>query len=339
LELTLYRDTSGFETLRNEWNDLLRRSRFDTIFLTWEWQSTWWRLLGQRRGPLYLLTAREEGRLIGIIPLYLSGVPGNQTLSVVGCVEVSDYLDMIMEAGQEDAVYTAFARWLDGPDAPAWNCLELCNQPGPSLTHTDFAVIARQMGWLVEVDQEDVCPVVDLPGDFETYLESLDKKQRHEIRRKLRRIERETPDAGFRVVSGGPDLSAAMDSFITLHKLSRSDKDAFMTEDMAAFFHGLAEVLAAAGWLEVSFLDIGDQPAATYFCFNYHNETQVYNSGYDPESYPQLSAGWVLLARVIEYSIAQGRERLDFLQGNEDYKYRFGGVDTPVYHTLIRRYR
>jgi hypothetical protein len=40
LELTLYTDETGFTALHDEWNDLLQRSRFDTIFLTWEWQTT-----------------------------------------------------------------------------------------------------------------------------------------------------------------------------------------------------------------------------------------------------------------------------------------------------------
>ena len=41
MELTEYRDDDGFAALHAEWNDLLRRSRFDTIFLTYEWQTTW----------------------------------------------------------------------------------------------------------------------------------------------------------------------------------------------------------------------------------------------------------------------------------------------------------
>jgi CelD/BcsL family acetyltransferase involved in cellulose biosynthesis len=45
----------------------------------------------------------------------------------------------------------------------------------------------------------------------------------------------------------------------------------------------------------------------------------------------------VLLARLIQDAISQGRSRFDFLQGDEDYKHRFGGVDTPVYRTLVRR--
>ena len=163
VELIVYRDETGFDALRDEWNALLGRSRFDTIFLTWEWQSTWWRHLGAQRGPLYLLAAREAGRLIGILPLYLSQADGVHCLTVVGCVEVSDYLDLIIEAGQEDVVYDAFLSWLMGPEAPAWDVAELCNQPAASLAYTRLAELARGRGLRVDVMQEDVCPVITLP--------------------------------------------------------------------------------------------------------------------------------------------------------------------------------
>ena len=219
---------------------MLGRSRFDTIFLTWEWQSTWWRHLGAQRGPLYLLAAREAGRLIGILPLYLSQADGVQCLTVVGCVEVSDYLDLIIEAGQEDVVYDAFLSWLMGSEAPAWDVAELCNQPAASLAYTRLAELARGRGLRVDVMQEDVCPVITLPrpgegeDGWEIYLAGLDTKQRHEIRRKLRRIEREAPDAALRIVRGGAELPSAVESFIALHRLSRPDKHAFMTEEMQA---------------------------------------------------------------------------------------------------------
>ncbi len=367
MELTLYRDETGFAELRPEWNDLLRRSRFDTIFLTWEWQATWWLWLGACRGPLTILAARDNGRLIGIVPLYLSEDAGTKTLQVVGCVEVSDYLDLIIETGQEEAVYSAFLAWLAGPDAPAWDVVSLCNQPAASLAHRRLPELVRAAGWTAEVFQEDVCPAIALPvghpsssegrrpsdedprlqrGDgpspdqadgFEAYLEGLDKKERHEIRRKLRRIEREAPDAQIRFATGGKELDEDVDRFIALHRLSSRAKDAFMTEEMRGFFHAIAQTLAANGWLQLSFLEIGGTAVASYFCFDYANEILVYNSGYDPEASPQLSTGWVLLSRLIQNAIAAGRSRFDFLQGNEDYKYRFGGVDSPVYRTLLRR--
>ncbi len=347
MDLILYRDERGFDALKEEWNALLRRSRFDTIFLTWEWQTTWWRHLGRQRGPLYLLAVYQDGRLVGIIPLYGTGEPEAPTLNVVGCIEVSDYLDLIAEAGQEDAVYAAFLAWLSGPDAPAWELVDLCNLPAPSLTHSRLPEMAAAAGFQVEVLQEDVAPAIPLPvpeddGEaaveeaWERYLAGLDKKERHEIRRKLRRIEREAPDAQVRFVTGLVGLEAAMSDFIALHRFSRADKHAFMTQEMQAYFRALAAALAAAGWLQLSFLDVGGQPVATYFCFDYNNEILVYNSGYDPAAVPQLSPGWVLLARLIHHAIGLRRARFDFLQGNEDYKYRFGGTDMPIYRTLLR---
>ncbi len=345
MELTLYPDERGFAALCAEWNDLLRRSRFDTIFLTWEWQTTWWRCLGTPRGPLFLLAVREGGRLIGIIPLYLGQHDRRNALQVVGCLEVADYLDFIVETGQEEAVYAAFLDWLDGPTAPAWEMVDLCNQPSRSLAYTVLPQMARARGWMADVFQEDVCPVITLPAPsaepgfdgWEAYLATLDKKERHEIRRKLRRLMREAPDATVRFVRGLTGLDEAINTFITLHRLSRRDKDAFMDAQMQGFFREIAATLARQGWLQLSFLEVEGQPIASYFCFEYNNEVQVYNSGYDPEAYPQFSPGWVLLARLIEDAIRQGRARFDFLQGDEDYKHRFGGVDEPVYRTLLRR--
>lgn len=347
MNLTVYRDESGFDALKEEWNSLLQRSRFNTIFLTWEWQTTWWRYLGRQRGPLYLLAVRQDDRLAGIIPLYGTADDGAQVLNIVGCIEVSDYLDLIVEAGQEDAIYAAFLAWLSGPDAPAWDLVDLCNLPAPSLTHTRLPEMAAAAGFQVEVLQEDVAPaiVLPLPSDsseeaieeaWERYLAGLDKKERHEIRRKLRRIEREAPDAQVRFVTGPDGLEAAMDDFIALHRFSRADKHAFMTEEMQAYFRGLAARLAEVGWLQLSFLDVGGRPVATYFCFDYNNEILVYNSGYDPAGVPHLSPGWVLLAHLIHHAIGLGRARFDFLQGNEDYKYRFRGTDMPIYRTLLR---
>lgn len=345
MELTLYTDETGFAALRSEWNDLLRRSRFDTIFLTWEWQTTWWRCLGAARGPLYLLAWRAAGRLVGIAPLYFSQYDRRNTLHVVGCLEVADYLDLIVEEGQEEPVYDAFLDWLAGPTAPAWETVDLCNQPSRSLAYTLLPELARARGWPAQVHQEDVCPVIALPTastgpDFdgwEAYLATLDKKERHEIRRKLRRVEREAPDAAVRYVREPDGLTDAVAAFIALHRLSRRDKDAFMDEPMQRFFHEIAETLARQGWLQLSFLEVEGRPIASYFCFEYNNEVQVYNSGYDPQAYAQLSPGWVLLARLIEDAIRRRRVRFDFLQGDEDYKHRFGGIDEPVYRTLIRR--
>ncbi len=338
MELRAFTAEDGFTALRPAWNELLHRSRSDTLFLTWEWQTRWWDCIGFERGPLHLLGAFDGEELAGIVPLYLGQEPEGATLHVVGCIEVSDYLDLIVADGREMEVYQAFLDWLDGPEAPVWDLVDLCNQPAASAAHTLLPELARRRGLPVEVAQEDVCPIVALPGDFEAYLAGLDKKQRHEVRRKQRRMEREIPGYAVRFVTEeGPGLDGAVAEFIRLHRLSGDAKDTFMDAGMQAFFYEVAHMAAQAGWLELAFLEIDGQAVASYFNFIYGGDLLIYNSGYDAQAFPQLSPGWVLLAEVIHHAIAAGRRRVDFLQGNEDYKYRFGGTDTPIFRTLIRR--
>jgi CelD/BcsL family acetyltransferase involved in cellulose biosynthesis len=45
----------------------------------------------------------------------------------------------------------------------------------------------------------------------------------------------------------------------------------------------------------------------------------------------------VILAYVIEYAIAAGCSVFDFMQGNEEYKYRFGAEDYKVMRVVVRR--
>jgi CelD/BcsL family acetyltransferase involved in cellulose biosynthesis len=44
----------------------------------------------------------------------------------------------------------------------------------------------------------------------------------------------------------------------------------------------------------------------------------------------ELSPGWVLLAHVIQWCCENKRYEFDFMRGDEEYKYRFGGVNQYV---------
>jgi CelD/BcsL family acetyltransferase involved in cellulose biosynthesis len=112
------------------------------------------------------------------------------------------------------------------------------------------------------------------------------------------------------------------------------EKVQFLTPEMRVQFERLIHVSHQNGWLMMAFLDVGDQPATAYLTFDYANRIWVYNSGLDPEFY-SLSPGWVLLAYIVEWAIEEGREALDFLRGDESYKYRLGGIPRPVYRLKI----
>jgi CelD/BcsL family acetyltransferase involved in cellulose biosynthesis len=336
MRIEVHYEGGGFSALKPEWNALLSSSRSDTLFLTWEWQSTWWKHLGDGKLLLLGFRADDDGRLIGIAPLFQSTTgDGRPLLVVIGCRDVSDYLDLIVERGQEDGVYQALLDYLEN-EAPAWDVLDLCNLPQGALTYLRLRELAAACGFQTRVETEDVCPVIDLPATWDEYLSQLDKKQRHEVRRKLRRAEKEA-DTRFVVVGDEADLGSEMRTFIQLHQKSTPEKDRFMDPQMQRFFFDVAQVLQARGWLQLTFIEIEGKKAASMLSFDYHDSILVYNSGYDPAQFAHLSPGWVLTARCIEHAIALGRHKFDFLRGNEDYKYRFGGRDTEVRRLLIAR--
>lgn len=331
----VYTDAAGFATLRDEWNPLLRDSASNTIFLTWEWQSTWWEHLG--KGELYLVTVRDGSHLSGIAPLYLTPTDdGLNELSIVGCRDVSDYLDLIAASGREEKVYGALLDWLESDEAPAWDLADLCNIPAASPTHSLLAEMAAARGYQVKTEVEDVCPIIPLPSTWDEYLSSLSKKQRHEIRRKIRRAEG-SGQIGWYIVNEERDLATEIDAFIELHQKSHVDKDEFMDAQMKGFFHAAAQVLHEAGWLQLAFMEVNGEKAATMLNFDYQDSILVYNSGYDPHKYARLSPGIVLLAYCIQHAIELGRAEFDFLRGDEEYKLRFGAEPTEIYRLVITK--
>jgi CelD/BcsL family acetyltransferase involved in cellulose biosynthesis len=318
----------AFCSLHSEWNALLSTNATNEIFLTWEWQYTWWQTY--QPGDLWIIAARDDDQnVIGIAPLYIERT--SQIVRFIGGVEVTDYVDVLVRPEMCEAFFAQLVDFLvtHGKD---YRCLTLSNIPGETPTLEVLTDHLTARGFNVMISDEDVCPAIVLPTDFETYLSQLDKKQRHELRRKVRRAE-DNPDdeVAWYIVGPQHDLDAEIERFLHLMMESHPEKARFLQESHHKdFFKSIIPQLAACGWLQLSFLTINGEAAATYLNFDYNNRIFVYNSGLLPSKYAHLSPGIVLLVYNIQRAIEQGREVFDFLQGNEDYKYRMGAQDRPV---------
>jgi CelD/BcsL family acetyltransferase involved in cellulose biosynthesis len=335
IRVTLHQDPSIFDTLADDWTALLDHSPNDTLFLTPAYQRTWWQHLG--RGALAVLTAHEGEALLGVAPLFVVEEDDRRVLHTVGCVEVSDYLDLVTASEREEDVLAAFLDFLAGPDAPAWDALDLCNVHERSPTLNLLPELAQARGWQTQIEAQEVCPVVALPDSWDAYLEALDGKDRRELRRKLRRAEAYDDDLNWRFVRPDEDLAQAAEDFLVLMGKSLPEKDAFLTPAMENFFRRLIQVTAGEGWLQLSFLEFRGHKLATYLNFLYKNRIFSYNSGLDWENDPRLGAGAVLTGCLIQNAIEEGREAYDFMRGNEQYKYRYGGEDVTVNRILVER--
>ncbi|MCL4505223.1 MAG: GNAT family N-acetyltransferase [Chloroflexi bacterium] len=334
MKTTIYTTPDVFDALGGEWNHLLQRSATNTIFLTREWQKVWWNSLGD--GELRVLAMRDDnGVLLGIAPLFFyASSPDPVEVAFVGCREVSDYLDFIFAREHELACFQAVADYLAGTDCPPWDHVSLCNIPEPSPTLTLLPEVAQGRGWHSIKQFEDVAPAIMLPTSFDAYMAMLDGKERRELQRKLRRA---GGAVNITYTQDAATLDRDTDDFLRLMVASMPSKADFMTPRMARFFHAAARAMFDAGWLQLSFLDVDGERAATYLNFIYDNSVLVYNSGLDPLRFAHLSPGQVLLGRLIEKAIEEKRRVFDFLQGNEAYKYKLGGKDLSLYTLYIAR--
>ena len=317
----------SFGAVEQEWRDLLPSSSNSRVFLSPVWLRTWWESFGGGREML-LLSAREDGRLIGIAPLMRDGA----SFSFAGNTKVCDYMDFPCVAGREADLLSAVFRSLG--EEP-WDELRLWAMREDSAAVAALPTVCADLGLRFEKEQEDVCPRVELPVGWDTYLASLEKKHRHELKQKLRKL----PQAGeveLEVLESPAEIEGAMDSFLWMLRESRSDKAAFMTEQMGGFFRRLIPALAAEGLAEMAFLKLGGRRVAAVICFRADGETLLYNSGYDP-AYSAFSVGLLSKVLALQRAIDQGVSRFDFLRGHERYKYELGAEDLAVYRVTIRR--
>jgi CelD/BcsL family acetyltransferase involved in cellulose biosynthesis len=318
---------AGFHELdEKRWNALLERSRLPSVFLTWQWQTAWADAFLAGR-PLHLLAALDGDDLVGLLPLY-EEEPGRCRL--VGGVDVSDYLDLLCVAGREADVWQAVLAARAG-DRAVW---DLHGVRAASPTVTLLPRLAPAHGLSATGAVEERCPVLELPATWDEYLGRLDGKDRHELKRKVRRLERELPGATARCHAAAEGWDAALTTFLLLHRQSKVGKARFMDVQMERFFRAATLALAEAGWARLWFLEHEDRPVAAFLCVEHGGSVGLYNSGFDP-AHARLAPGLVLLAHVIRDAIARGIPVFDFLRGEEPYKADFGPIPTELYHVRI----
>ena len=340
MHIQVIRKIQDFDALAVEWNELLRVSASHVPFLRHEFISTWWRTLGGgewEHGDLFVLTGYgEDGALRGAAPLFLTqNREGAAALMLLGSIEIADYLDILARPADLPRLVSGMLDFLYGSQAPDWQVLDLYNilEDSPSLPALQAE--AERRGLAITQEKLQHCPYIPLPGDWETYLAGIDKKQRHEIRRKIRRTENQEQPVRWYIVGDKRSLESEIEALFDL-MAQDVEKQAFLTDAMRAQMRLVMKAAFDAGWLQLAFMEIGGVKAAGYLNFDYANHIWVYNSGLDYR-FGSLSPGWVLLGYLLQWANDNKREAFDFMRGNEDYKYRFGGVDRFVVRARVKR--
>ena len=317
-----------FDSIWEEWERILPLSPADAVFAAPWWHKTWRDNFGGGRRPRILSVREPGGDLLGIAPLMSDGA----ALTFLGDRDLSDYFDFIVPEGAADRFYPALWERLTELD---WTELDLPSLPFGSLTLSHLPRLAESAGMKVSIEENETTPKAQLPATWDDFLAGLRKKDRHELRRKLRRLDRETEYRQYAAETGDA-LADSMGDFFRLLKASRDDKRAFMTEPRERFFTDIAREASERGVFSLYFLEVNGERVAGCICFDSGGDCLLYNSGYDP-AYSKLSVGLLNKALAMRSAIEDGRGAFNFLKGNERYKYNLGGRDESVFDLTIAR--
>ncbi|HZS37014.1 MAG TPA: GNAT family N-acetyltransferase [Polyangia bacterium] len=326
-------DEIGLDLLEHEWRALADASEECTPFQTFEWMSSWWR--HQRRGQLWILTAREQGALVGILPLFISryhGLPLRR-VSFLG-TPVSDYHALLARPGRAADCRTAFFAHLAANER-RWDVIDLPDlREGSALAESPLLPRLR-----VQLVHHRVCPFVPLGATWEGYTATLGKNLRSRIGRQTRALSRQFA-AEFDEV--GPDeLRAALEDLFYLHNRrwqKRGLRGAFSDRRIQRFHQDVARRFLERGWLKLHRLRLDGKTRAAFYCFAHNRRVYYYLSGFDL-TMARYSLGTVLMAHAIGRSIVDGAREFDLLRGDETYKKDWKAAERSTLRLVIGKPR
>ena len=315
----------NLESINSCWNDPKYNLNWSSVFVLPPWLKTWWQVFGKGY-EIYIRSVKQVENILGIAPLMKKG----ETVYFMGSTDVCDYMDFVFTPGSETDFFDALLGELKEKGIKR---LDLAHVRPDSSVMTCLKPMAQDSGYSVDAVSEETSLEVALPSDWDEYLLLLTGKQRHEVRRKLRRLA-EAGHINYKFIKDSASISEAMDTFIMMFKDYREDKAIFLTGQMESFFRLLADNMSGAGISRLGILELDDRPIACIMCFDYNDCVYLYNSGYNPE-YNHLSAGLMSKVLAVQDSIRRHKKVFDFLKGAESYKYHLGGKEVPLYRCMI----
>jgi len=276
----------------------------------------------------------------------LTPLPADTKAMFFGASYHADYATLLAAPADLPAVADGLAEYLahgGDPGHPApWDAVDLrrlrCDDPALEALAGAFGQREIAEGWTLNMEREDVCPVATLPagGTVDDYLATLGKKERHEIRRKVRRAEA----VGDLTLTDSADPVADLPEFIDLHQRRWGVDGLFPDtpggEQSRVFIRRLFELFGPDGPLRLAFLAVGGRRIAAGIAFETPDAVLYYNAGVDPDA-RELSPGVLMVERYVRRALERGIARMDFLRGDEPYKYEWGAVDEPIQRLLVRR--
>jgi CelD/BcsL family acetyltransferase involved in cellulose biosynthesis len=305
------------------WERILELDTQAGVFGHPAWLRAWWESLGS--GDLLIALVWDDDEPVAVFPTCTCG--GEEgLLSFLGSQDVTDEQVPIALPGREAEAFSFFTQWAFS-DA-GFDRLRFHSVLEGNRWLDVVEEVASKHSYASGRSQVDVAPAISLPSSFDDYLATLSGHDRHELRRKRRRL----GEVGEWHIRRADEIGWESDlaAFFEFHRQAPGEKAGFFTQDREVFFRRLAADLFLMGLARLDVLDLGGEPVACTFSYDYRDTLALYNSSFRSDL-AKLAPGMVLVGSLIEQAIEEKKGCFDFLRGDEPYKKRFGPVPREVY--------
>ncbi|MFO0754198.1 MAG: GNAT family N-acetyltransferase [Thermodesulfovibrionales bacterium] len=321
--------------MEREWNALLALSPADTYFLRWEWLWCWWKTYAEEGDALAVLVVERGGETVAIAPFYtrtrlLGGVYPVRRLMFLGTQQesdgdvCSDYMDIICGPGQGHEALRHIFRVI----AAGGLCdeIHLARIDTASETYALLPKIAAANGFPCVCTNTATSPYIELPAQWEEYLDGLSSSMRYKLRSERRRVEKLSP-VKIAKAENSAELRDFFGQMVSLHQRRWESKEmagAFSHARFVSFHRMMMETMMTKGHLDLFTLHAEGGLRAVLYNIAYKRKIYFYQSGVDTGC-SRVAFGYVLHSHCIGDAITRGIAEYDFLpKGKADtYKDRF----------------
>jgi CelD/BcsL family acetyltransferase involved in cellulose biosynthesis len=324
---------SAFNRLEQDWNALYDADPDAQLFMSWQWLSGW---LRQISSPWVILGAKANERAdtpyAAFLPLRIQTKMGDgrfyNELNMAGNF-AADYTGILCAPGVEHQVIPAFARYLK---QMMWARVNFDNirasEPRMRLLLAHFPKAAVQVSEISRVGKVDgidnnLCPFIELPPDWNAYLETLSANTRQKLRRLLKLVD-STGD--YRLTLATPEtFERDLDTLLQFWEIKWKPRKGDLVHTLVRSNRAMLTRSFKQGLLFLPTLWKDERPlAALATLMDMRKRAYLfYMTGRD-QTFDGPPPGMILHAYSIRHAIANGFTEYDFLRGNESYKYSFG---------------
>jgi hypothetical protein len=320
------------ESREQQWRALHERSSADPLFLSWDWQWTWWRAFAKahRLEGYWLAARRPDGELVGIAPMFKDRTRhlgfGSRRLHFIGNIwrgprtMRSEYLEFIVDRARADEAVDALLDHIASD--PDWDEFILSDLDDKSVAAARLACHPIMKRAHRRVIDRFTGYTVDTRGTFADYVATLDSS----ARRKLLNLRSRLQSLGeVRIEYAAPgQFRVFAERLDRLHACRWGRR--FFEGGHRAFHYMLADALDQRDALQFSILTVGGRDASALY--NIRSRGHEYNlqGGFDESVAPGLPLGILHLGYAMERTFADGLVSFELLIGggkHRDFKRNF----------------